>query len=58
MQKHKLSEYWNVGTSIGLCAGIGIVLGALFNNLLLWLFIGAGLGVVLGAISAMYKKKG
>ena len=57
MHKHKLSEYWNTGTSIGLCAAIGIVLGALFNNLILWLSIGASIGVVLGAISAMYKKK-
>lgn len=57
MKKHKASDYWNMGTSIGLCAALGVVLGALLQNLVLWLCIGAGVGVVLGAISMLYKKK-
>lgn len=57
MKKYKVSDYWNMGTSIGLCAAVGIVLGALFKNLILWLCYGAGMGVVLGAISMAYKKK-
>jgi hypothetical protein len=57
MKKHKVSDYWNMGTSIGLCAAVGIVLGALLQNLVLWLCAGAGAGAVLGAISMLYKKK-
>lgn len=57
MKKRKISDYWNIGTSIGLCAAVGIVLGALLQNVVLWLCVGAGAGVVLGAISMMYKKK-
>jgi ElaB/YqjD/DUF883 family membrane-anchored ribosome-binding protein len=57
MKKIKLSDYWNVGTSIGLCAAVGIVLGALLQNLVLWLCVGAGVGVLLGAVTMMFKKK-
>lgn len=57
MKKHKVSDYWNVGSSIGLCAAIGIVVGALLQNVVLWLCIGAGVGVVLGAVSSLYKQK-
>ena len=57
MKKRKVSDYWSMGSSIGLCAAVGIVLGALLQNLVLWLCIGAGAGVVLGAISEMYKQK-
>jgi ElaB/YqjD/DUF883 family membrane-anchored ribosome-binding protein len=46
-----------MGTSIGLCAAVGIVLGALLQNLILWLCVGAGVGVVLGAVSMLYKNK-
>lgn len=46
-----------MGTSIGFCAAIGIVLGALLNNLILWLCIGAGVGTVLGAMALVYGKK-
>ena len=46
-----------MGTAIGLCAAAGIVLGAILQNVTLWLLIGAGVGVVLGAVSEMYKKK-
>ncbi|MGI6066789.1 MAG: hypothetical protein ACOYI2_09920 [Bacillota bacterium] len=57
MKKYKVSDYWNMGTSIGLCAAVGIVLGALLQNLILWLCAGAGVGAVLGAISMLYKKE-
>jgi len=56
-KKYKPSDYWNMGTSIGLCAAVGVLLGALLNNLVLWLCIGAGIGVVLGAVAQGYKKK-
>ena len=55
--KRKISDYWNMGTSIGLCAAVGIALGALLNNLVLWLLIGAGVGVVLGAACQMNRQK-
>lgn len=57
MNKHKMSDYWNMGTSIGLCAAAGVVAGALLQNLHLWLGAGAGVGVVLGAVSLLYKQK-
>ena len=57
MKNYKASNYWNMGTSIGLCAAGGIVLGAFLQSPVLWLCIGAGVGVVLGAIIMMYKKK-
>lgn len=56
MNKHKVSDYWNMGTSIGLCPAVGVVLGALLQNLVLYLCIGAGVGVILGAVSTMYKR--
>ncbi len=54
-RRHYISDYWNMGTSIGLCAAIGIVLGALFKNTVLWLGFGASVGVVLGAITTQRK---
>lgn len=56
MKKRTMAEYWNLGTSIGLCAAVGIVLGALFHNVALWLAVGAAVGVVLGAISVAYQR--
>jgi hypothetical protein len=56
MKKYKVSDYWNMGTSIGLCTAVGIVLGALLHNLVLWLCVGAGIGAVLGAVSMACKK--
>lgn len=56
-QKHSIGDYWNMGTAIGFCAAIGILLGALLDNLLLWLGAGAGIGVVVGAITQMNKLK-
>ena len=34
MEKHKISDYWNMGTAIGLCAAVGIALGALLHNVI------------------------
>ncbi len=58
-RKHsfKMVDFIGVGTVIGLCAAVGVVLGALLDNLVLWLSIGAALGVVLGAITELNKKK-
>jgi ElaB/YqjD/DUF883 family membrane-anchored ribosome-binding protein len=57
MKKQKMSEFWNMGTAIGLCAAVGIVLGALLQNVVMWLCIGASIGVVLGAISVIKKTR-
>ena len=54
--KRKVSDYWNMGTSIGMCRR-GVVLGAILDNLILWLLIGAGIGVVLGAVSQTARQK-
>lgn len=56
-KKHKMSDFWNMGTAFGLGAGIGIVLGSVFNNVALGLCTGAGFGVVIGAIAQVYKEK-
>lgn len=55
MKKQKVSKFWNMGTAIALCAAVGIVLGALLQNVVMWLCIGAGIGVVLGAVSVNKK---
>ena len=55
--KRDIAQYWGMGTSIGLCAGVGVVFGAIMHNLILWMIIGAGIGVVIGAISEANKKK-
>ncbi len=52
-----MPDYLNVRTAIGLCTAIGILLGALLQNVVLWLCIGAGLGAVLGAISVNKKPR-
>ncbi len=57
MKNRKMSDYWNMGTAIGLCAAVGIVLGALMQNVVLWLCIGASVGVVFGAVSANKKPR-
>ncbi len=53
--QHKISDFWSMGTAIGLCGAIGVVLGALMDNVTLWLCIGAGVGVVLGAVTQKNK---
>lgn len=56
-RKRCMAEYWSIGTVIGLCAAGGILLGALLNNLTLWLCIGAGVGAVLGAVLQVNQNK-
>ena len=55
-QKLKISDFWSMGTAIGLCGAVGVVLGALMDNVPMWLCIGAGIGVVLGAVTQRNKK--
>jgi len=57
MKRYKVLDYWNIGTSIGLCAAVGIMLGVLLQNLIFWLCAGAGVGAVLGAVYMPYKKE-
>ena len=40
--KHRLADYWNMGTSIGLCAAVGIVLGALGSQVALVIVLAMG----------------
>lgn len=51
MKKQKISEIFNMGTVIGLSTAVSIVVGALLQNVVLCLFIGAGIGVVIGTIT-------
>lgn len=56
MKKRKMSEFWNMGTAIGLCTAIGIVLGVFLQKVALCMSIGAGIGVVIGAICVIEKQ--
>lgn len=56
-KKYSMSDFWGMGTAIGLGAAIGIMLGALLDNFILWLMIGTALGVVVGAITQKSKMK-
>lgn len=56
MRKQRMSEILNMGTAIGLCTAISIVLGALLQNVVLCLSIGSGIGVVIGAIYAIKNR--
>lgn len=56
MKKYKVTDYWNMGTYISLCAAVGIALGALLQKPVLWLCIGAGIGALSGAVAMRHKK--
>lgn len=56
MRKQRMSEILNMGTAIGLCTAISIVLGALLKNVALCLSIGSSIGVVIGAIYAIKNR--
>lgn len=45
----------NVGASIALGAGMGLVAGILSRNPLLGLLVGAGLGTVVGAVRSSHR---
>ena len=53
--KRKMSDY-RMGLTISLGAGLGVVAGALLDNIALWLCVGAGIGVLLGACMQLRKK--
>ncbi|NLG52368.1 MAG: hypothetical protein GX541_00070 [Clostridiales bacterium] len=57
MKKKPISDYLSIGSSVGICAALGVVVGALLQNLVFWLCIGAGAGVVVGAVLALYNQK-
>ena len=57
MKKRKMKDYWNMGIAIVLCVGVGIVIGALLHNVVLWLCIGAYAGVILGAVCTINSHK-
>ncbi|WP_164905966.1 hypothetical protein [Gudongella oleilytica] len=46
----KYSNILNLGLLISLFTGLGIVIGALTNNITLWLYVGAGVGVMVGVL--------
>lgn len=52
----KMADFFRMGTSIGICAAIGVVLGAIMGNLVYWMLGGAAIGVVLGAIIELHRK--
>jgi hypothetical protein len=54
--KTKISDFVSFGSCIGMCAAVGVVLGAMLGNVSLWLSAGAGVGVVLGAVVETQKK--
>lgn len=55
--KRGIAQYCSIGTCIGFCAAIGVMLGAILQNIVLWMLIGASLGVVLGAIIEVNKRQ-
>jgi hypothetical protein len=52
-----IAQYCSLGTCIGFCAAVGVALGAILQNIVLWMLIGASLGVVLGAIIEVNKRQ-
>lgn len=56
MSTRSVSSYWSMGTAIGLCAAVGVVLGAILGNVVWWLLGGAAVGVVLGAVTVVRKR--
>lgn len=48
--ERKYSDILNMGSLISFFTGIGIVIGALTNNITMWLYIGAGVGVIVGIL--------
>ena len=58
--KRRISDYVGMGTLIGFCAAIGILLGVITGSpesFVFWLAGGAALGVVIGAIIETYRKR-
>jgi hypothetical protein len=55
MKKNVVAACRNMGIMMVTCTAAGIVLGALFQNIVLWLFAGAGIGTIVGAILSVNK---
>ncbi|NLB61228.1 MAG: hypothetical protein GX802_02190 [Clostridiales bacterium] len=49
MEKHKLIEY-ALGLYIAFCTAMGVILGAIFNNLIYFMLGGGAIGVIVGVI--------
>ena len=56
-KKRKLSDFIGIGTIIGFCAAIGVLLGAILGDIWIWLSGGAAIGVVIGAVVEAAKRK-
>lgn len=55
MKKNAVATCRNMGTMMVAGTAAGIVLGALLQNIVLWLLVGAGIGTIMGAILASDK---
>lgn len=55
MKKNAVATCRNMGTVMVAGTAAGIVLGALLQNIVLWLLAGAGIGTILGAILSADK---
>lgn len=55
MKKNAVATCRNMGTVMVAGTAAGIVLGALLQNIVLWLLVGAGIGTILGAILSADK---
>lgn len=57
MEKHKLIEY-ALGLSIVFCTAMGVILGAIFNNLTYFMLGGGAIGVIVGVfLHSAYRKE-
>lgn len=56
MKKNIFATCRNMGAMITSGTAAGIVLGALLQNIVLWLLAGAGIGTIIGAILSADKR--
>lgn len=56
MKKNVAATCRNMGTMMTAGTAAGILLGALLQNIVLWLLIGAGIGTIMGAILSADKR--
>lgn len=54
--KNRPGGLWNIGMSIAMCTAIGIMLGALYENIVVWFFIGAVAGLAVGVCGILYGR--
>ena len=55
MKKNVVTISRSMGAMMVAGTATGIVLGALLQNIVLWLFIGAGAGTIIGAVLSANK---